>query len=68
MTALCCLAIVVAYLIGHHFGARRHRECKRALRDLLLSADASWYEQDGGHDWRQAVNEATRLLEAKDSP
>jgi hypothetical protein len=33
-----------------------------ALRGLLLSADCSWEEQGGGHDWPEACEEARAAL------
>ena len=39
---------------------------KQLIKKLLLSADASWYENDAGHDWRLAVDQAQAFLEASD--
>lgn len=35
-----------------------------ALRGLLLSADCSWEENNEGHDWKEACNEARKALAA----
>jgi hypothetical protein len=32
------------------------------IRNLLKSSDASWYERNEGHDWRDAVDAAERYL------
>lgn len=37
----------------------------RALRAMLLSADASWEEADAGHDWRQACDEARKVIRSQ---
>lgn len=45
-------------------GLRRERDdLIAAIRDLLASSDASWYERHEGHDWREAVDAANRVLD-----
>lgn len=41
----------------------RERRLVEALRGLLLSMDASWEVNHGGHDWPEAVAAARRVLD-----
>ncbi len=45
-------------VVTHDFA----RTLETLLRNLLKSSDASWYEQNLGHDWRDAVDAAERFL------
>lgn len=40
-----------------------NKKLREALINLLFSADARWYELDLGHDWKLAVDDATKALE-----
>lgn len=32
------------------------------IRNLLRASDAGWYQQNEGHDWREAVDAAEQYL------
>ena len=37
-------------------------EMAQAIRNLLKSADCTWYERNEGHDWKDAVDEAEKII------
>lgn len=41
---------------------KRVAELETAVRDLLISADATWEDHNIGHDWPEACKRARRLL------
>lgn len=61
-----------AWLAGWETGAAHWRDSAKAeeragkleqiVRDLLASADSSWEEHRGGHDWADTVERARRAL------
>ena len=34
----------------------------RCLNNLLWSADSTWYERNEGHDWKDEVDSARKIL------
>lgn len=43
----------------------KYQELEAALQGMLQSADASWEERGGGHDWAEACITARRALGGK---
>ena len=41
---------------------QRERDLREALRGMLISQDASWEQDNLGHDWKQACEVARAAL------
>jgi predicted nucleic acid-binding Zn-ribbon protein len=58
------LALRVNNLMEHEAELVAENErLKKAIKQLLLSADCSWEEKEEGHDWALACSQARQALE-----